>query len=71
MFDSEMMNRTSTRQPLGYFDLPLEIRLQILELTELNPAGAHLAPVFEYVPVRKSRLGFTAELFTRPNPLAA
>ena len=73
LFDSEMMNWTSTRQPLGYFDLPTEIRLQILELTGLKPAAAHLAPVFRYVPSERHCLGISEELqlFTEPNPVVA
>ena len=67
------MNRTSTRQPLGYFDLPQEIRLQILELTELNPAAAQpasaSASAFGYVPIWRGRLGIPDHWRKKTNPL--
>ena len=50
------MSSTSTKQPLGFFDLPPEIRLRISELSQLNLALAPLGPALGYVAIWKGRL---------------
>ena len=60
------MNSTSVKQSLGFFDLPPEILLRILEFTQLNPE-ASLVPAFGYAPIWNGCWGIPNKLLCSTN----